>query len=117
VAKGSSRIVSDRRVSQVHRNLDAKLKIVGMEIHDLLFVLGTASLMNLVFGRTKFALYLVFLLPMVMAVVLYFVKRNKPDQYLIHFFRYFLSPGFFSAAEKSLKSDQMTARITDGELK
>ena len=104
--------MSELRASKVHRNLDAKLKIVGLEIHDLLFVLLTASVMNLLFGRTRLALYLVFLLPAFMAAVLFLVKRNKPDQYLVHWFRYVLSPGFFSAGEKQTRHDEMSARIT-----
>ncbi len=103
--------MSEIRRSTVHRNLDAKLKIVGLEVHDLLFVLMTASVMNLIFGNTRLALYLVFLLPAVMAAVLFIVKRNKPDQFLVHFLRYHLNPGFFSAGARPAKAERMTARI------
>lgn len=107
--------MSELRASKVHRNLDAKLKIVGLEIHDLLFVLLTASVMNLVFGRTSLALYLVFLLPGLMAAGLFLVKRNKPDQFLVHWFRYVLSPGFYSAGERPAHCDEMRGRIADDE--
>lgn len=86
------------------------MKIVGMEVHDLLFVLLTASVMNLVFGRTFLALYLVFLLPSVMAAVLFFAKRNQPERYLIHLLRYVTSPGFYSAGETG--PSERAARIT-----
>lgn len=89
------------------------MKIVGLEIHDLLFVLLTASVMNLIFGRTRLALYLVFLLPGFMAVGLFFAKRNKPERYLIHLLRYTLSPGFFSAGAQPARAPQKRARITE----
>lgn len=100
--------------STVHRNLDAKLKVVGLEVHDLLFVLLFASVMNLLFGKTAFAIYLVFLLPMTMAGVLFFAKRNKPDQYLIHLIRFYLSPGFYSAGQTNSGEDRMRAKINEG---
>jgi hypothetical protein len=90
--------VSELRSSVIHRNLDAKLKIVGLEAYDLLFVLLVSAVMNLVFGQTFLSLYLVFLLPLSMAITLYFVKRDQPDRYLIHFLRYLTTPGFYSAA-------------------
>jgi hypothetical protein len=114
VASGCCRIVSDLKSSTVHRNLDAKLKVMGLEVHDLLFVLLFASVMNLLFGKTDLAIYIVFLLPMTMAGVLFFAKRNKPDQYLVHLFRFYLSPGFYSAAQVSPKEDAMRARIYEG---
>ena len=104
----------DLRSSTVHRNLDAKLKIVGMEVHDLLFILLFAAVMNLIFGQTALALYVVFLLPSLMAVVLFFAKRNKPDRYLLHLIRYYMSPGFYSAAKISDRVDQMRAKIHEG---
>lgn len=93
------------RTSVVHRNLDAKIKVVGLEVHDLLFVLIFAAVMNLIFGQTFLAPYLVFFVPLLMAGILFVVKRNKPDRYLIHLFRYLLSPGFYSAGQISSQSN------------
>jgi len=106
--------VNEIKSSTVHRNLDAKLKIVGLEIYDLLFVLLVAAVMNLIFGRTSFALYLVFLLPSAMALVLFFAKRNKPEQYLVHLLRFVGSPGFYSANEKSRKHKYDLSHIDEG---
>lgn len=103
--------MTELKTSTVHRNLDAKLKIVGMEVHDLLFVLLFASVMNLLFGKTSAAIYLVFLLPLFMAGVLFLAKRNKPDRYLIHLIRYHLSPGFYSAGECGAKYEFMQRKI------
>ena len=87
-------------VSKVHRRLDARLHILGLEAHDLLFVLLFASIMNLIFGTTFLAPYFVFILPIFIGLILYFSKRNKPPHYLMHFLKYKLTPGFYSAGEE-----------------
>jgi hypothetical protein len=83
--------------SSVHRRLDAKIKIVGLEAHDLLFVLLFAAIMNLVFGQTAFGSFMVFVIPLLMAITLFLIKRNKPEKYLIHLIRFHLEPGHLSA--------------------
>lgn len=103
--------MNELKSSTVHRNLDARLKIVGMEVHDLLFILLFASVMNLLFGRTALAIYLVFLFPLALATVLFLAKRNQPDKYLIHLFRFYMSPGFYSAGEASVTSLGIPKRI------
>lgn len=103
--------MSELKTSTVHRNLDAKLKVVGLEIYDLLFVLLFASVMNLIFGRTTLALYLVFLLPLFMALVLFITKRNKPDLYLIHLLKFYISPGFYSAGAHDEYAERMRSSI------
>lgn len=99
------------QTSSVHRRLDAKLKIAGLEVPDLLFVLIFAAVMNLFFGRTSLALPLVLVLPSVMLLVLYIGKRDKPDSFLIHLARFYLTPGFFSAGEESKFEEQMRKPI------
>lgn len=97
--------------SSIHRKLDAKLKIAGLEAPDLLFVLIFAAVMNLFFGRTSLALPLVIVLPGAMLLGLYFGKRDKPDGFLIHFVRFYLTPGFFSAGEESKFEEKMRKTI------
>jgi hypothetical protein len=111
VVESGGRPMSEIRSSVIHRNLDAQLKVVGLEVYDLLFVLLFASVMNLIFGRTALALYLVFILPIVMALVLFVVKRDKPERFLIHWARYYLSPGFYSAGETSMAEVKRKTRI------
>jgi len=91
----------DLKVSKIYRKLDAKWKIGGLEAPDLLFVLIFAATMNLFFGKTFLVIPLVLILPLTLTAVLYFGKRNKPDQYLLHFIKFYLTPGFYSAGEKS----------------
>lgn len=103
----------DLNTSSVHRKLDAKLKIVGLEAPDLLFVLIFAAMMNLFFGRTSLALPLVIVLPSMMLLGLYIGKRDKPDGFMIHLARFYLTPGFFSAGEESKFEEQMRKSIFD----
>ena len=85
--------------STVHRQLDTKLKVLGMEALDLLLVLLFAGVMNVLFGQTALALYLVFLLPLVLAFGLYLGKRGKPAGYLLHLLKFGTTPGFYSAGQ------------------
>lgn len=85
--------------SRVHRKLDSRLKILGLEMMDLLVIMMLAALNNLFWGRTKFAPVFVIILPSVIAVILYIVKRDKPENYLLHFLRYHASPGLYSAGQ------------------
>lgn len=85
--------------STVHRKLDAKIKIGGTEAPDILAVLIFASIMNLFFGRTSLSFVFVIVLPAFLLSILYFGKRGKPDDYLIHWLRFHLTNGFFAAGE------------------
>ncbi len=85
------------KTSRVHRKLDTQLKILGLEIMDLLAIMLLAAVNNLLLGRMKLAPVFVIAIPSIMAVVLYIVKRDKPENYLLHLLRYFTSPGFYSA--------------------
>ena len=85
------------KVSRVHRNLEAKMKIAGMEACDLLFVLIFASLMDLTLGHTSLRVWFVFLLPASLGIVLFFTKRGRPGNYLLHLIRYHCTPGRYSA--------------------
>lgn len=99
------------KASTVHRKLDARLKIAGLEAPDLLVVLILAAVMNLIFGRTSFGLLAVVILPSIMLLVLYFGKRDKPDGYLIHLLKFHLSPGVLSAGEESRQEDKLVRKI------
>lgn len=88
------------KTSTVHRKLDAKFKIGGIEATDLLSVLLLAAVMNLVFGQMRIGPLFIFGLPAVLFFALYLGKRGKPDGYLLHAIKYILSPGELWAGEK-----------------
>jgi hypothetical protein len=98
--------VEGLKTSRVHRKLDARLKILGLEIMDLLAIMMFAAVNNLILGRMKFAPVFVIVVPSIMAAVLYIVKRDKPENYLIHLLRYLFSPGLYSAGLKNEKLEE-----------
>lgn len=81
-----------------------------MEAPDILGVLIFASIMNLFFGRTSLAFIFVIILPLVLLVILYFGKRGKPDGYLIHLARFYLTTGYFSAGSNQKDSETILTR-------
>jgi len=89
--------VTELKISQVHRRLDAKFKIGGVEASDLLGVLLLAAVMNLVLGRVPYGAVLIFGIPAALFVGLYFGKRGKPDGYLQHALKFYLSTGALRA--------------------
>lgn len=97
--------------SQVHRNLDGQLKIMGLEAPDLILVLMIAAIMNLFFGETRLMLLMVFGLPSLLLAVLYFGKKDKPENYLIHLAKYLTTPGFYSAGVLATNETKMKKRF------
>lgn len=95
------------RESTVHRKLDAKIKIGGMEAPDILAVLIFASTMNLFFGHTSLSVIFVIVLPAILLSILYFGKRGKPDDYLIHLVRFHLTKGFFAAGNDQTNREKI----------
>jgi hypothetical protein len=85
--------VTDLRVSQVHRRLDAKMKVGGVEAADLLVILLLAAILNLVLGSVPFGSIFIFGIPGVLFFGLYVGKRGKPDGYLFQALKFYLSTG------------------------
>lgn len=88
------------KTSTVHRNLDAKFKIGGVEAADLLAVLLVGAVMNLIFGRLSIGPIFIFGLPGLLFCLLYFGKRGKPDGYLMHALKFYVSSGELRAGNK-----------------
>ena len=97
--------------SEVHRNLDAKFKIGGLEAFDLLLALIFGAVMNLFFGGTSLELPLVIGAPILILVTLYFGKKGKPENFLIDFLRFYMEPGFYSAGEEHKHQKSMRGKI------
>lgn len=94
------------KTSQVHRRLDAKLKVGGVEATDLLVVLILAAVLNLFLNSIPFGPIFIFGIPCLLFVVLYFGKRGKPDGYLLHAIKFYLSPGELRAGSHEDKCRQ-----------
>ena len=55
--------------------------------------------MNLFFGSSDFAVLFVLVIPSILLALLYIGKKGKPEMYLIHSLRFYITPGFYSAGE------------------
>ncbi len=71
--------------STVHRKLDAKFKIGGMEATDLLAVLILAAVLNLIFGRISIGPIFVFGLPSILfcAVTMTSSRITLPSRFIV----------------------------------
>ena len=78
--------------STVPRTLDAKAKIFGFELPDVLLLLLNLSIQNLVFGSTSLKLPMAFGTSLALAGILFLFKRGKPDHFLQHFVEHLVSP-------------------------
>lgn len=85
------------KYTHVSKCLDKKLRIAGFEIPDLLILFLSVSILNFVFGQTDMKLFLVWLPSLLLAALLYFGKKGKPDNYLVHWMRYQFRPGVLRA--------------------
>jgi hypothetical protein len=101
------------KTSTVHRKLDARLKIAGLEAPDLLAVLLFAAVMNLIFGQTALALPMVIVLPSLLLLILFFGKRDKPDGFLIHLLRFYITPGIYCAGDEGTNELLKRRRIIE----
>jgi hypothetical protein len=98
--------------STTHRGLNIKMKIGGLEALDLIFSLILMAFLNLIIGHTSFGIAIVLGVPSFLLICLYVGKKNKPDDFLLHLLKFYLTPGFYSAAERQNQS-KMNARVYD----
>lgn len=85
-------------VSQTNRQLQRSIKIVGFEIFDLLIIFSYLSLMSLLLGSSSLKTPIAWGGAVLIAIVLFITKRNKPENYLVHKIRYWLKPGTYFAS-------------------
>lgn len=93
--------------SVIYRRLDSKIQIAGMGICSLLAVLLFASVMSLLFSNS----YVVFIPSLALWAILYFGERDKPEGYLLHLARFYLSPKSYSAGERGILEDERNKKI------
>lgn len=98
----------------VAKCLDKKLLILGFEIPDVLAIFLLLSILNFLFGQTHYKLFLIWLPVVLLAVGLHFGKKGKPDQFLIHWIRFYFRPGYFSAFRESEKWKEPPSRFVMG---
>ena len=86
-------------VTPVSRSLDKKLLVLGFEIPDLLAIFLFLAVLNFVFGGHGgfTTIVIVWGPPAALGAALYFGKKDRPENYLIHELRYQISPGVYHA--------------------
>lgn len=90
------------RTTAVSKCLDRKLVIFGFEVLDILAVFLVLSILNFLFGQAPMKPLLVWAPSLLLAAVLRFGKRGKPDKYLVHWIRYQIKPGAYSAFAETM---------------
>ncbi|MBF0363677.1 MAG: hypothetical protein HQK49_21845 [Oligoflexia bacterium] len=103
--------MEELKSSVVHKNLEMKIKLVGVELADLLLVLLFSSVMNLLFRDTAISWLMVFVLPLLLGVILHFGKKNKPDNFILHFIKYYFIPGQMAAGKRANEQDKLRRKI------
>ncbi len=84
-------------VTPVPRSLERKTRLFGFELGDLLLVFVYLSISNLVFGTTVLKLPVVWGGTVVLAVLLRFTKRGKPENHLQDLAEFLRTPDILSA--------------------
>ena len=89
--------------TKVPRALDAKTKLFGLELTDVLIIFVNLSVTNLVFGATSFRVPMVWGSTLILSALLFFIKRGKPDGYLAHYGEFLAAPEYRAAGAPDLK--------------
>lgn len=105
-------------VSSVARALDSKSKLFGFELPDLLLIFANLTLTNLIFGQTAFKIPLVWGTTLLMAGILFFAKRGRPESYLQHLGEFLLRPSHFAAGSPDIKYEpfKMEGKVNNEEI-
>ena len=85
------------RTAAVSKCLDKRLMLFGFEVMDLIAIFLLLSILNFIFGSASMKLVFVWLPTIVLALILRFGKRGKPDKYLLHWVRFQFRDGILSA--------------------
>ncbi len=87
----------------VPRALDAKMRLFGFELPDLLMTLIYMSVSNLFLGSTFLRIPIVWGGTVVIASIFLVIKRGKPDNFLQHSFEYLNQSTVYSSASADLQ--------------
>lgn len=85
------------RTSNVYRCLEKKTLVFGFEIVDLFVVFSVLAILNFVLRGVPYKFFLSWGPAFALALFLRLGKAGKPENYLLHLARFFLSPMIFSA--------------------
>jgi hypothetical protein len=83
--------------SSVYKCLEKKTLILGFEVLDLFALCILMCALNLVFANADFKILYTWIPTGLAALGLRAAKLGKPENFLLHWVRYHLSPGVFKA--------------------
>lgn len=81
--------------SKVYKCLDKKTLILGFEITDLFALMLVLAILSFVTGNTAYKAVFTWMPVMILGAVIRLAKRGKPDQFIIHWLKYQLTPGVY----------------------
>ena len=99
--------------SSVPRSLDNKNRLFGFELPDLLFIFMNLAVTNFVFGSSSLRYPLVWGSTVFFALFLYFMKKDKPENYLQHLGEYIVQPTVRFAGRPDLKHRPFLRKISN----
>ena len=91
------------KTSEVYRCLEKKTLIFGFEMLDLFAVFLVLAILNFVFSSVKYKALWTWTPALCLALFLRIGKSGKPENYLLHWVRFQISPGVLSAFPLSPK--------------
>jgi hypothetical protein len=100
----------------VTRCLDQKFRILGFEVLDLLAIFLLLSVLHLLFGDLGSQVIMIWLPSSAFALVLWIGKRNKPDNYILHWIKFYIKPGVINAFDESKTSNPFPKLTKEGHV-
>lgn len=95
------------KINEVSKCLEKKLYLFGFEIPDLLAIFILLSTLNLAFGNHPYKLFFVWIPPLILGFSLRIAKKDKPDNYLIHWIRFQIKSDVYSAFSSPKMSESL----------
>ena len=80
--------------SRVHKNINSKTLIFGFEIFDCFLILAAFAILNFVLGGSLLA----WIVPALVAIILYFGKKDRPEGYLPDLIQFLAASKVLSAS-------------------
>ena len=90
------------RQTPMAKCLDKRLTIFGFEVPDLLMICTLLTMLPLFFSALGNQFILVWLPSLLFTGVLWFGKRGKPENFIIHWTQFHLKPGTLSAFDRAM---------------
>jgi len=80
--------------SPVYKNINKKTQIFGFELFDCFLVLSAFAILNFILGGSLFS----WIISGCVGLILYYGKKDKPENYLLDSLQFMASQKVFSAS-------------------